>query len=166
MSDAQRAIKRVSCLDLLTMESVKALGFVTQFDFLPQEKLVKVYDILYANGFDTDKVVQVQACRHRRWDNSLANGYTIVAYERIDKQWRHGRSASLESRIESNACPFLRGELYTLSRQAGGYPNYSPEDLSEGDIEPEYRQTLEELAALTKVLQSVRGMRDNVQDYN
>lgn len=165
-NDAQRAVVRVSCLDLLTLEGVKELGFTTQFDFLPQEQLEKIYPLLYVNGFDTKKVVQVQACKHRRWDNSFAVGYTIVAFERVDKAWRHGRSASLASRIESNRCPFLKGELYSLSRQAGGYPQYDPSDISEGDFEPDYEQVRSELHALTLILQRERGMRDDVDDHN
>jgi len=164
MADFQRAIIRLSCYDILETKLCKQLGFFKQFDILPPENLKKLYPLIHLNGIDTKKVVQIHACKHRRKDGTLAVGYTVAGYERTDTIWRHSIHVSLHGRIESNSDPYLKGELYNLSQQAGNWPVTKGDLFDENEIEEKYESEYSQLVALKQIQQAVRGLIDDVEE--
>lgn len=78
---------------------------------------VALHRILFENGLEVSKGVDIRVCLHRTLTNQVFNGQRYEGFERLDKAWINSGVASLEATIESVKDASVRHDLRVMSHQ-------------------------------------------------
>jgi len=127
------------------------------FELLKQETLDLCHPYLYSIGFDTNKQICIQACKHRSVSKGVVVGYRVIGWQRQDKIWRQDRRCNLH--VHQNSLDFKTGTGFDLTDYALEH-DAIPMTLSE--VEEDYDDVTKQLKALRDVLVHVRGNKDLV----
>ncbi len=103
----------INYLSFLDLQQV--VGFSSS---LMTENLEEFRRILFENGADTGKPINVINCVHRpRTSNKPYEGFRVEYTERTDRQWLDTGAASLEAWVFSGSDKSLHQELRNMSRE-------------------------------------------------
>lgn len=165
-------IKRISFVDLLGVIEEEFGEKLREVDLLVPKVLQRFYPLLNTLGLDTRKDLYIQACKHRRWNGDIVVNYTVTGFERNDDEWLNSGMGSLSARIERNNDPYLKAELYQLSKEGIGEsgwnemvvkskPNKTDNtDITSTNEEEDYEQTAALLEKLKKAQRDILGYAD------
>lgn len=82
-----------------------------------EQDIQTVHRILFENGMDVSKKVNIRSCIHRNLQGKEFNGPRYEGMERLDDFWIKSGCASMEAIIESSDDPHMRVTLRTMSKQ-------------------------------------------------
>ena len=84
---------------------------------IKNEDVHTINRILFVNGMDVGKKVEIRSCNHRNLQGKAFNGPRYEGQERLDHAWTKSGAASMEAIIESTKDPVMRIELRIMSKQ-------------------------------------------------